>query len=101
MAVKRCAFPGHAALGHILFEAPAKRGGGLTFTADADGEMPATREDPDIAFEMREELDVDALLLAGDVIPEGGHRIIGPKLRPDVAQRIAGAGRDDAEIGIR
>ena len=37
--------------------------------------MAAAREDPDVAFEVRQKLDVDARLVAGNVIAQRGHGV--------------------------
>src|SRR3954452_14020029 len=61
--------------------------------------MPGAREYPDVAFEIRQELNVDMLLVAGDKITERVHRVLGGVLGAVVAQRIGSARRDDAVIG--
>jgi hypothetical protein len=38
--------------------------------------MSAARKNPDVSFEARQELDIDAGLLTGYVIPQGRHRIL-------------------------
>ena len=87
-------------LGHVAFQPPAQRLRRLALAADAHREMAAAGKDPDVAFELRQKLDVDVRPARRDVVAERGHRIRRGQLGPDVAQRIARAGGDDAEIGV-
>ena len=61
VAVERRALPRDAFFRHVIFQALAQRRRRFTFAADADREMAATRKHPDVAFEVRQKLDVDLL----------------------------------------
>ena len=78
----------------------AQRAGGFAFAADTDRKMAAARKNPDVAFQTRQKLNVDVLLLRRDVVAQRGHGVLARVLRADVAQRVARAGGDDAKIGF-
>ncbi len=100
MAVELCFLARDSALIHISIEAGAQGDGGFAFAADADGEVAGAWEDPDVAFEVFEKLDVDAFLLGGHVVAEGAHGVGGLVFRADIAQRVARAGGDDQVVGF-
>src|SRR5215471_10903417 len=60
--------------------------------------MAAPRKNPDVAFKLWQELNIDARLFSGDIITKSRHCIHGPQLRAHIAQRIARAGGYDAEV---
>src|SRR5258708_5014690 len=62
--------------------------------------MSVAREYPDVAFESPEELNVDMLLLGGDIIAERDHGIVDSQARADIAKRIARPCGDDAVIRV-
>src|ERR1019366_5543624 len=101
MAVKRRALPGQTAFVHELFQALAKGTGWLALSADSHREVAAPRKDPDVTFQARQELNIDAVLVAGHVIPQRGHGVAGHELRSHVAQRLARAGGHDAIVPLR
>src|ERR1039458_6632698 len=61
--------------------------------------MAAAREYPDVAFQVGEKLDVDAVPVPGHVVAEGRHGVVGVQLGTDVAQRVACSRGHDAEVG--
>src|SRR5260370_28272676 len=63
--------------------------------------MAAARESPDIAFEIRQKLDIDVVLRGRNVVAERVHGVGRGPLRADVAQRIARSGSDDAKVGLK
>ena len=91
MAVERRALPTDAASRHVGFQPLAQRARRLALAADPHRKMAAAREDPDVAFQVRQKLYVDLLLVALHVIAQRGHGIRRRELRPHVAQRIARA----------
>lgn len=62
--------------------------------------MPGSREDPNVAFQIGQKLNVDVRLIGGHEVSESAHGILRVELRADLAQRIASAGSDHAVIGI-
>src|ERR1700693_3518758 len=74
--------------------------GGLTLATDAHGKMAAAWKNPDVACQMRQELNVDVIRLRGHVIAESVHRIGRGPLGSDVPQRIASASGDNAKISL-
>ncbi len=86
---------------HITLQARPQRVRRLSFSADADRQMPLAREHPDVPFELREKLDIDLIAGFGHVIAERGHGIGGAPLRAHLAQGIPGTGGDDAKIRLR
>src|SRR6185437_7308859 len=85
---------------HVLLKARAQGAGRLALSTNADRQMSAAREYPDVAFELRQKLDIDVIALARDVVTESKHRVGRAIFGADIAQRIAGARGDDAEIGL-
>src|SRR5262249_4530845 len=63
-------------------------------------QMPAARKNPDIAFEVRKKLNVDAMAIAGNVVTEGAHGVTGCQLCAQIAQRVAGSRRHYAVIRV-
>src|SRR5205814_9834677 len=63
--------------------------------------MSGSREDPDIPFEVWQELNVDVWLIARHKIPECAHRVLRIKLRSDLAKWIARAHCNDAVICVQ
>ena len=100
MAIERGVFPRNVVLGHVEFQAAPQGTGGFSFAADADGEMAAARENPDVAFQMRKELNIDTRLVAGYVVSQSRHGVPRRSSVPNGAQGVAGAGGDDAKIGL-
>ena len=86
VTVEGCAFVRDAFLVHVALQARAQRLGRLALAADSHRKMPATGEDPDIALQLRQKLDVDMVFLDGHVVAESGHRIGRGQLGAYVAQ---------------
>src|ERR1039457_1843306 len=63
--------------------------------------MAAARKYPDVAFQVGEKLNVDAVPVPRHVVAEGRHGVVGVQLGADVAQRVARARGHDAEVGGR
>src|SRR5437868_3650053 len=62
--------------------------------------MPAPRKHPDVTFELGQKLNIDALAITGDVIPEGAHRVARSQLGSKGAQRIPRAGGEHAVVRL-
>ncbi len=97
MAIERRIFKRNALLGHVGFQASAHRSRGLASPGDTHREMPAARKHPDIAFEFRDELDIDTLARARNKITQRGNAVTGAPLRTDLAQGIARTRRHHQE----
>ena len=101
MAVEGRALPGDAALGQVPLQAFAQGTGRLALSADSHREMPAARKDPDVAFQPRQKLDVDARLVPRHVIAQRRHGVFRREFGAHLGQRVAGARRYDTEIRVR
>ncbi len=62
--------------------------------------MAAARKDPDVAFKLRQELNIDAFTIARNVVAQSAHGVTRGERRSDAAQGIAGAGCDQAVIRV-
>ena len=100
VAVEGCILIRDALLVHVAFQARPQRMRRLALAANAHRQMSAAREHPDVALQIRQELDVDVVLRRGHKITQRVHGVGGGPLGANVAQRIARAGGDDAEVGI-
>ncbi len=100
VAVERRVFVGDALLIHVLLQPRAQRLRRLALAANSHRKMPAAREHPDVAFQVRQKLDVDVILRGRHIVAERVHGVGRGPLGSHVAQRIARARCDDAEIGV-
>src|SRR5438270_2009713 len=98
MAIEGRPFPRQAPFVHEPLQALAQRASRLPLPANTYRKMAAARENPDVSFQLRQKLDIDTSLLAGHVVTQSGHGIGRSELGAHVAQRVASAGSDDAEI---
>ena len=83
---------------HVLLQPRAQRLRRFALAADSHRKMAAARKHPDVAFQVRQKLNVDVILRGRHIVAERGHGVGRGPLRADVAQRIARARGDDAEI---
>src|SRR5260370_29093628 len=75
--------------------------GRLTFSTNSYREMAAAWKYPNVALEIRQELDIDMILLRRHVIAKSIHSIGCGPLRSDVTERVARASGDNAKIGLQ
>src|SRR5690242_13021767 len=85
---------------HVALQAGAQTLSRFALSADAHGEVAFARKNPDIAFEIGQELYIDMGLFGGDPVAERVHGVLGGVLCTDVAQRVASACGDYAIIGF-
>ncbi len=98
MAVVIRTLYGNAVAAHIIFEHRAQLGRRFALAADADREVSAAWEHPDVTFEAGQELDVDVIAMAGHEIAERGHAGFTIELRAQIAEGIPRARGGDAIV---
>ena len=100
MAVELAVLPADAALFEERFQACPQRLGRHALAAYAGRQMAAARKHPEVAFELRQELNVDVLLLLRQVVAQRVHGVARTPLGADVAQPVARASGNDAEVSL-
>src|SRR5690242_13004406 len=98
MAIEGRALPRNPFFHHVMFQALAQRARRLAYAADAHGDVPASRKNPDVAFEIWQKLDINLFPIPGHVVTERSHRVAMSQLGAHLAQRVASACGYDAEV---